>query len=263
MNFKTFMVFSAALACTSLWAVVTTGNMLCRIAVESETKDTIISLPLVDVGGLGDSISITNMVLTENLSDGDTLMAKIDEKWQTWMLQNGIWGGATTVSGDETISSSPNAAFERGTAIILRRTGSLTKPIYLYGEFRNEAKEQAPVSGGWTLMGNALPSDFPINKEGFWTAEGSPSKGDKLIVPVVKGLGVKEYTWGTLGEGENTKTGWIVAEFNMENGVLVSEKVLTQDSIPAGQGFWYQSVGESVPTVDWNKLNIEGNTNDE
>ena len=255
MNFKTLMAFSAALACTSLWAAVTTGNTLCRIAVESETKDTIISLPLVDVGGTADSINITKMVLTENLSNGDTLMAKIDEKWQTWMLQNGIWGGATTVSGDETISSSPDAAFERGTAIILRRTGSLTKPIYLYGEFKNAAKEQAPVSGGWTLMGNALPSDFPINKEGFWTANNSsPSVGDKLVIPVSTGLGVKEYTWGKFVEGENTKTGWIVAEFKMENDVMVSVKELTKDIIPAGQGFWYKSVGESVPKVTWQTL---------
>ena len=253
MNFKTLMAFSAALVCTSLLAVVTTGNTLCRIAVESRTKDTIISLPLVDVGGTADSINITKMVLTENLSNGDTLMAKIDGMWQTWMLQNGVWVGARTVSGDETTSSSPNAAFERGTAIILRRTGlDLTKPIYLYGEFKNAAKEQAPVAGGWTLMGNALPSDFKINKKDFWTANNSsPSVGDKLVIPVSTGLGVKEYTWGTLGEGENAKTGWIVAEFKMENNVLVAEKVLTQEFIPAGQGFWYQSVGESVPKVEW------------
>lgn len=253
MNFKTFMAFSAALACTSLWAAVTTGNTLCRIAVESETKDTIISLPLVDVGGLGDSICITNMVLTENLSNGDTLMAKIDEKWQTWMLQNGIWGGATTVSGDETISSSPNAVFNRGAAIILRRTGSLTKPIYLYGEFKNAAKEQTPAREGWTLMGNALPSDFEINKDGFWTANNSsPSVGDKLVIPVSTGLGVKEYTWGTLGEGENATTGWITATMSKnEDGVLVSTKVISEDVIPAGQGFWYKSVGESVPKVTW------------
>ena len=102
-------------------------------------------------------------------------------------------------------------------------------------------------------MGNALPSDFEINKEGFWTAnKKSPSVGDKLIIPVATGVGVKEYTWGTLGEGENAKTGWIAAEFKMQNNVLVAEKVLTQDSIPAGQGFWYQSVGESVPSVEWN-----------
>lgn len=256
MNFKTLMAFSAALVCTSLWAIVTTGNTLCRIVVESRTKDTIISLPLVDVGGSGDSISITKMVLAENLSDGDTLLARVGGVWQTWMLQNGVWGGVRTVSGDETISSSPNAAFERGTAIILRRTGSdsdLTKPIYLYGEFKNAAKEQTPVAGGWTLMGNALPSDFEINKEGFWTAnKKSPSVGDKLIIPVATGVGVKEYTWGTLGEGENARTGWIAAEFQMQNNVLVAEKVLTQDSIPAGQGFWYQSVGESVPSVEWN-----------
>ena len=250
MNFKTLMAFSAALVCTSLLAVVTTGNTLCRIAVESRTKDTIISLPLVDVGGTADSINITKMVLTENLSNGDTLMAKIDGMWQTWMLQNGVWVGARTVSGDETTSSSPNAAFERGTAIILRRIGSdsdLTKPIYLYGEFKNAAKEQAPVVGGWTLMGNALPSDFEINKEGFWTAEGSPSEGDQLIVATSL-LGIKEYTWGTLSE----RTGWITATMSKnDKGVLVSTKVIADDSIPAGHGFWYRSVGTRVPTVTW------------
>lgn len=255
MNCKTFMLLAASAIWMPLFATVTTGNTLCRITVVSNTKDTIISLPLVDVGGSADSINITKMVLTENLSDGDTLLARVGGVWQTWMLQNGVWGGVRTVSGDETISSSPNAAFERGTAIILRRSGSdsdLTKPIYLYGEFKNAAKEQTPVAGGWTLMGNALPSDFPINKEGFWTANNSrPSVGDKLIIPVSTGLRVKEYTWGTLGEGENAKTGWIVAEFKKENNVLVAEKVLTPDSIPAGQGFWYQSVGESVPKVEW------------
>ena len=251
MNFKTLMAFSAALVCTSLWAVVTTGNTLCRITVVSNTKDTIISLPLVDVGGLADSINITKMVLTENLSDGDTLLARVGGVWQTWMLQNGVWGGVRTVSGDETISSSPNAAFERGTAIILRRTGSdLTKPIYLYGEFKNAAKEQTPVAGGWTLMGNALPSDFEINKEGFWTVNGTPSEGDQLIVATSL-LGIKEYTWGTLREG----TGWITANMSKnDKGVLVSTKVIADDSIPAGHGFWYRSVGTSVPTVTWTSM---------
>ena len=251
MNFKTLMAFSAALVCTSLWAVVTTGNTLCRITVVSNTKDTIISLPLVDVGGSADSINITKMVLTENLSDGDTLLARVGGVWQTWMLQNGVWGGVRTVSGDETISSSPNAAFERGTAIILRRTGSdLTKPIYLYGEFKNAAKEQTPVAGGWTLMGNALPSDFEINKEGFWTVNGTPSEGDQLIVATSL-LGIKEYTWGTLREG----TGWITANMSKnDKGVLVSTKVIADDSIPAGHGFWYRSVGTSVPTVTWTSM---------
>ena len=254
MNFKTLIAFSAALVCSSLWAVVTTGNTLCRIAVESRTKDTIISLPLVDVGGAGDSISITKMVLAENLSDGDTLMAKVDGEWQTWKLQNRIWEGAKTVNGDETISSSPNAAFNRGTAIILRRTGlDLSKPIYLYGEFKNAEKEQTPVAGGWTLMGNALPSDFKINKKDFWTVNGAPSKGDQLIVATSL-LGIKEYTWGTLSEG----TGWITAKMTKnDKGVLVSTKVIADDSIPAGHGFWYRSVGTSVPTVTWtwNDLN--------
>ena len=252
MNFKTLMAFSAVLVCTSLWAVVTTGNTLCRIVVESRTKDTIISLPLVDVGGSGDSISITKMVLAENLSDGDTLMAKVGGVWQKWDLKNGAWGGATTVEGDNTVTSDPNAVFARGTAIILRRTGSdLTKPIYLYGEFKNAAKEQTPIAGGWTLMGNAFPFDFKINKKDFWTANGTPSEGDQLIVATSL-LGIKEYTWGTLSEG----TGWITARMSKnDKDVLVSTKVLADDSIPAGHGFWYRSVGTSVPTVTWNDLN--------
>ena len=237
-----------------LFAAVTSRNMLCRIAVESQTKDTIISLPLVDVGGSGDSISITKMVLTENLSNNDTLMAKVGEVWQTWRLENGTWVSVSTVERDNTVTSDPNAAFERGTAIILRRTGSLTKPIYLYGEFKNAAKEQTPVARGWTLMGNALPSDFPVNKDGFWTADGSPSEGDKLIV-ATSSLGIKEYTWGTLGEGENAKTGWITAKMSKnDDDVLVSTKVLSDDLIPAGQGFWYRSVGGSVPRVTWQTL---------
>ena len=252
MNRKTFLLFFVAAVSIPLFSAVTTGNTLCRIKVESSTRDTLISLPLVDVGASGDSVNITKIVLTDNLSDGDTLMAKVDGSWQTWRLWGGVWSGVTTVSGDEAHASLPDAAFARGTSIILRRTGDLTKPIYLYGEFKNESKTQTPVAEGWTLMGNALPADFPINKEGFWTANGgSPSVGDQIVVPASTGLGVKEYIWGSV-DGNNF--GWVALTMKMENDVLVATKELTSDQVPAGQGFWYRSVGESVPTVTWNNL---------
>ena len=51
-------------------------------------------------------------------------------------------------------------------------------------------------------------------------------------------------------------TGWITARMSKnDKDVLVSTKVLADDSIPAGHGFWYRSVGTSVPTVTWNDLN--------
>ena len=254
MNRKTFLLFAVAAVSIPLFSAVTTGNTLCRIKVESSTRDTLISLPLVDVGAAGDSINITKIVLTDNLSDGDTLMAKVDGRWQTWDLNGKVWEGRSTVNGDETTVASSNESFSRGTTIILTRKGEdLTKPIYLYGEFKNESKTQTPVAEGWTLMGNALPADFPINKEGFWTANGgSPSVGDQIVVPASTGLGVKEYTWGSVVDGE---FGWVALTMQKDaNGILVATKELTRDQVPAGQGFWYRSVGESVPTVTWNNL---------
>ena len=92
-------------------------------------------------------------------------------------------------------------------------------------------------------MGNAKPEAFALNKANFWTTSGSsPTTGDQLIVPVTVTIGestiasTKTYTWNGSAWTQPVRGGTPTA---------------TDDSIPAGQGFWYKSVGTTVPTVTW------------
>lgn len=236
MNMKPLFALTALTAAGAASAAVTSGNTLCRIEIASGTKNTIVAVPLVKVGS-GDAIPANELVLTDNLSEGDTLLHwnATESKWDSWEVKSGVWTPELVNQNNNTQLSSEatNVLLTRGDAVWVERT-QVKGSFYIYGQVASGSVTMPAItrSGSadtYIMMGNTNLQDVAI---GSLTFNGTPAEGDKISVPVNTGLGVKEYTY----KGSKwTQVGWSLDA----NGVLTPEVTETTAKIPAGQGFWY------------------------
>ena len=237
MNMKSLIALTALTAAGAASAEVISGNTLCRIKIDSGTKNTIVAVPLVKVG-TGEAIPANELVLTDNLSLGDKLLHwnTTSEKWEAWAVNaSGAWESAYVSEQNKNwiSGSASSVALTRGDAVWVERS-SASQPFYIYGQVGDGSAtmpEIARESGALTyiMMGNTNLQDVAINSLTF---NGTPVEGDKISVPVNTGLGVKEYTY----DGSKwTHVGWDLDA----NDVLIPTVTETSAAIPAGQGFWY------------------------
>lgn len=215
MNKKTILALAAFVAAGSALATVTSGNTLCRIALTVTTKQVMIGLPLVDVGG-DSTVEVTNFVLTDGLEEGTTLEYKDGTEatggWHGWVITGGKWVKA------ESEESEPTKSLARGKAVLLTRPDGYTgeKTIYLYGQVASG--NVGSLSQGYNLLGNPGTTAM-TSLDGFAF---TPAEGDCLLIPTVVG----------------------------SNQVLLSRIYKNGGwdrsfSIPAGQGFWYYKKGSN------------------
>ena len=254
MNAKTILSLTVFSAVTAASAAVKTANTLCRIEVASGTKSTIVAVPLVKVGG--GNIPVTELVLTDNLTTGDTMLHWNGSSWDAWIIakdQNGAkyWNPTVISEGSKYSTSAPaeGTALARGDAIWVNRAnptvteGEVTraKPFFIYGQVATvDSSVTLPeiVPGAYTMMGNTDLADKKISTLEF-TGERQPGDGDKIVWSnSANGTGVTQYEYkGGNGWGSYKST---VVE---KNGRKVISSVWTSvgdaDVIPAGQGFWY------------------------
>lgn len=242
MNLKTILSLTTLSAATAACAV-TTDNTLCRIEVNSSEAQTIIAVPLVEVA-TGAAIPVTDIVLTTNLSEGDTLLHKNGDVWEAWAVVEGKWA-AVTVSDAGSTSKTREAekvALTCGDAIWVNRQ-STTAPFYVYGQVpANTTKPEIPTTSGvMKLMGNTQLKEAAVSE----IISGSPKAGDRVVwvnSANVMGRTELEYKDGAWGMYVSTKK-------TLNNGFDVISTEWTTDTkvipkIPAGQGFWYVSSKE-------------------
>ena len=236
MNMKSLIALTALTAAGAASAAVTSGNTLCRIEIASGTKNTIVAVPLVKVGS-GDAIPANELVLTDNLSEGDTLLHwnATESKWDSWEVDSGVWKSVQVNQNNNTQLSSEasNVLLTRGDAVWVERT-QVNGSFYIYGQVGDGSATMQPITRSssaatYIMMGNTALQDVAINSLTF---NGTPVEGDKISVPVSTGLGVKEYTYNG---SKWTQVGWSLDA----NGVLTPAVTETSAAIPAGQGFWY------------------------
>lgn len=256
MNRKTIVTAVAMLACGAALAVETT-NTLCRIRIDSNRKETILSIPLITVGTDGSAspkIDVTKYVLTDGLSNGDKLQKRSNGKWESWTFNGTTWVGNTTASGNEVAVT--GSELPLGDCIRLIRSDT-TKPIYLYGELpTNSAKIQTASAGVWTMLGNVKPVAVSLSTfTGKCTVK--PVEGDIIALPTssdsANASGITQYYY------DGTK--WGYDDWANANTVTLpsGRKVLTAPfvsgddvSIPEGEGFWYvRKSGEAALSVTW------------
>lgn len=245
MNRKTIVTAVAMLACGAALATVETTNTLCRIRIDSDRKETILSIPLITVGTDGSAsskIDVTKYVLTDGLSEGDKLQKRSNGKWESWTFNGTTWEGNTTASGNEVAVT--GSELPLGDCIRLIRSDT-TKPIYLYGELpKNPAKTQTASAGVWTMLGNVKPEAVSLST---FTEKCTvkPASGDAICLWANNSSKTQMYTYN--GTNWEAKT-WSVDA----NGVLSATKTNCDSvEISAGEGFWYVRKSGDALSVNW------------
>ncbi len=207
---------------------VTTENVIGVMVVTNAPATTIIGVPFKSLADDG-SISVSNLVQTANLSEGDELKAfDADGKLHSWTLTDGAWvpdyvSGGT---GTEMSEYADKIKLARGKGVWLTRKDP-TKPIYFVGEASVEAAEteldvatdEAPKA--WNMV--APPSVEPVKLNDVFTVD----DGSTIQVPPARDGGIpRNYTF------KNGKWGYD----GSENGI---PKRIESDTLPPGRGFWY------------------------
>lgn len=245
MKMKSLLTLVALTAVGATMAEVTTANTLCRIEINSGTKSTIVGVPLAAVGATDNAnIPVSSLVLTDNLSENDTLLRWNGKTWDAWRVNAaGAWEPTVIAEGSNMSQTAPAAdtALARGEAIWVNRNDA-SNPFYIYGQLATREDAQMPAitrdssAPTYIMMGNTKLADVAISALAL---NGTPVEGDKIAVAVTTGLGVKEYTYN----GVN----WTKAVLALgDDGILnATVKIVDEkDKIPAGQGFWYIAVAQ-------------------
>lgn len=241
-------ILSIALCATAIAAfgddIVVSETQVGIYPVQSSTKNTLIAVSLH--GDDGQAISVSNLVKTANLTEGDKLYAfdSTNGLYEGWTLDvNKRWQSATT---KYTIDASGNIAAKQGTS-----AGGATQ-IVGSGIWLVRASD-TPDSFTIYLTGKPVTSPTTTIVAGKTNLVGNPTKADGT--PVISGA-----VAGDVIEipGENAQTGRIRYQYDgsewttMQNHRPVPGRPL----IPANQGFWYLSKGESNITIEtWTPAN--------
>ena len=254
MKRKVFLAFAGAMIAGASFASVSASNIVCRIAISSVETNTIVSLPLVDIGVPGVStINATNYVLTVGLKAGDRLLQKTANddgvfEYQGWTLltDGGEWTAVTLSSSSITVPALQSAVFQRGGALMLSRTDpESSNPFYLLGQVATDPIEVSPVAGTRTMMANMLP--YPVDILDLPYKDGtSPATLDVISVPTA--FNGENLYWTVPTSGG--KATWCRNQrVNRRNSYVAVEQGTVV--VPAGTGFWYMSAGSTVPTFKW------------
>lgn len=200
--------------------------------ITTTNKNTIVAVPFTSLAG-DTAISVKDLVCTNGIDVGSWMYVFKDGGYKAWQLADTGWAAATTavesdsgysipVAGDENVAS-PGAIW-----VILKDAPAAgeSKDIYIYGNYTNRATEVS-VAVGNNLIANPLQSDATI------AFEGTPTKGDVIIIPADDSP--VSYSYG--------RGGWV------DNGNSVD---LASITVKMGQGFWYISRSATgVSKIKW------------
>ena len=241
MKCKTLLAMATIAASSAALATVTSTNTLCRIAVTNDMAETLISVPLVEVGGSVEQIPLTNYVLTTNLATGDKLLQwdGTEHNYYAWNFNGTTWVPFTVVDGNSAwVSPSGDVAkLARGTGAWLVRGASKSKEFYLYGQVSGTQVVSEFTGGQQTLMGHPRAADFNPNSGVTWAKQ---QDGDMIVFAnPTNRTGMTKLTYKTSADGWARQTA--VGEWTKD----------TTSMIPAGQGFWYVSKGSTNGTATW------------
>lgn len=268
MNVKTLLALTTACVAGAVTAAVTSANTLCRIEVNSSAASTIVSLPLQSVGTSEKSILVTDLVMTDNLTVGDSLLVPNGTSWYAWKIVESkgkkVWESTKSVEGYTPITAPDpdETPLYCGGAVWLNRQ-STKNPFYLYGQVIVPTSEEdkiettaaagkaatsaEPAEPAYTLMGNPKPEALALNSLAYKPGS-SPAVGDKIFVPADNAFGYAEYQWQTVAT--TSQKAWCVRQRYTDAGVSHIGYVATDATIEPGKGFWYVSFGGS-PTIVW------------
>ena len=218
------------------------GQSIGSVAVQGTGVNTIVAVAFKELSAADESVSVANIVSTENLDAGDIVSVYWNGGFESWTLAvdgSGVKGWernakkfALGADGSVTATDGASATEVRppvGSGIWLRHQAGGSFTFHLFGAYLVPAATTAAANAK-TLMGNpCLTAKTP-------TITGM-SNGDTIQFATGGNL-LNVYTYnGTMKQ-------WDFWNSNNEPDSTPAPE------IPAGSGFWYVSKGGAV-TFDW------------
>lgn len=247
--------------CSALYSINATAedsiNVFGVLEVHSKATNTIVSVPWVQLGyATNDAIRVCDLVLTNNLSAGDTIVVydldtrTENQAYEGWVLSNGGWASIVTVTENEVVDApkADTARLRRGKAFMLSRRhpieGGTAVPFYLCGQYTDANADGVEIAAGtmqtpvYHFLAAPYVEDKNLNDIG-WNAA-NIGENDTILLP------------------QNASDGaTIIYNFDSSAGkwyysVKSGRKMVKTygGTIPAGTGFWYISRGGSM-TLAW------------
>ena len=204
-------------------------------------------------------IYVTNLVMTTNLSNGDTLLWKSGSQWYGWEISGGNWVPIATANQTAWNAGvlAEETAIPCGQACWLNRSNT-AQPFYLYGQVNTSLRSVTVAAGTstgptYTLIG------YPTELEDLALSSFNVgSEGDTILIPDAGGLGYKEYVrksnvWNTKTSTTTTTTITRGGKTKTVSTTSVSyTPVTSSDKITKGLGFMYGRLATSALPISWN-----------
>ena len=227
-------VFAIGVACAACAEQVAyEGQPIGKIALNcSGRSNVVVSVAFKELSATDQNVSVSNILSTVNLVNGDTVSVYTSSGYQTWELTDGAWVPVTIVSQSGN-SSSQAASSVRPTVgegfWLCRHNGSPLTTVYVFGACVSLSTTTA-AHGTISLMGNPK------------LAQATPTVANAVSGDQIQVIGGHTYTYNG--------TSWSYKA--APSGVSVLPSIVSGDpTIPAGRGFWYVSKGSTDVTFTW------------
>ena len=242
-------LFASSLAFATATTTVTSGNTFGVLRVDVGTAEqVIIAIPWLAASTDGSDIKVTDVIKTANLYSGDQLYYYNTStgKYQVWQLDdNKAWVAATRIDGTEDVVD--GQTLTRGNAILLKRPGTKSSSIYLYGQVPSTSTCEVTMAQGttdtpaYTLIAPPAVSETDLNSA-TWS---DVADGDVIVLDDGS---VLNYVTIDAAKKWAKRTGF-------DSDTNADTYSTGSSTISAGQGAWYVSRGGTVAaTVTWNNL---------
>lgn len=240
---KGMFAFLMAAACAASTATAETafeGQEVGSIALEVG-KSTMVAVAFKELSANeGQNISVSNILSTANIENGDQVYVYKDGLYQGWEFEDGFWKDMNKVyvlTKDglvEKEGASASATIqEQGSGFWLIRQSSTKTTVYIYGAAVVPSYTTA-IAGKSNLMGNPLMEDaIPTF--------GNAAVGDKIGIRNPDGVSLAEYTFNGSSWGY-----WKAVP-----PAFPTFEAISSLAIPKGVGFWYNSTGSENVSVAW------------
>ena len=242
---KLRLMICAAAASTALFATEDANSATYAVMnVTNAYTDTVIAVPWVGLDG--SPITISNLVNTTTLAEGDKLYMYDNGTWYEYTKSSsGIWTGAETITPEGT-HTAESQVVARGSGLILKRA-SAGGNVLLCGRVGTGGITTTIASNGMTLFAN--PTVAPVLLNDKFTSTAGAVEGDTITMPLNNG-GSDQYTFDGTEWGKYT---WEDGSRQLPNGQTIPVQVkkwTSGGSIPPGTGAWYERKGVGY-SVNW------------
>ena len=244
MNMSRALCFVLGAWCLSASAETTAyvGQSIGSVAVQGTGVNTIVAVAFKELSAADESVSVANIVSTENLDAGDIVSVYWNGGFESWTLAvdgSGVKGWERnakkfSLGADGSVTATDGASATEvrppvGSGIWLRHQAGGSFTFHLFGAYLAPSATTA-AAGAKTLMGNpCLTAKTP-------TITGM-SNGDTIQFATGDGR-FNTYTYSSAS-----------GKWGFWNSNNAPDSVAAPE-IPAGIGFWYVSKGGAV-TFAW------------